>query len=185
MATKRKQISKRVRFEVFKRDGFQCQYCGASPPSVLLHVDHINPVALGGCNDQDNLVTSCEPCNLGKGAVSLSSVPQSLKDKAAAAAEREAQLLGYQAILEARLERLENECWRIVRCLFGENTESTRRDYYESIKRFVDRLGVHVVLDAAHSALARGDIGRTDDRRFRYFCGICWHKIRECEAASA
>lgn len=36
--TKRKSISKKVRFEVFKRDGFSCQYCGATPPGALLHV---------------------------------------------------------------------------------------------------------------------------------------------------
>lgn len=37
----RRNVSKRTRFEIFKRDGFACQYCGAHPPSVLLHVDHI------------------------------------------------------------------------------------------------------------------------------------------------
>ena len=62
----RKAIPKRVRFEVFKRDNFKCQYCGASAPGVLLHIDHINPVAKGGTNDILNLVTSCEGCNSGK-----------------------------------------------------------------------------------------------------------------------
>lgn len=61
-------ISKKVRFEVFKRDGFKCQYCGRSAPDVILHVDHINPVSNGGNNDIMNLVTSCSECNLGKGA---------------------------------------------------------------------------------------------------------------------
>lgn len=31
---KRKAISKRVRFEVFKRDSFKCQYCGKCAPDV-------------------------------------------------------------------------------------------------------------------------------------------------------
>lgn len=43
----RKAISTRTRFEVFKRDGFKCLYCGRTPPSVLLHVDHIIPVCSG------------------------------------------------------------------------------------------------------------------------------------------
>ncbi len=64
---KRKAISKRVRFEVFKRDGFKCQYCGRSAPDVLLHVDHIHPVAKGGSGDILNLATSCADCNSGKG----------------------------------------------------------------------------------------------------------------------
>jgi len=38
----RTPISKRVRFEVFKRDGFQCQYCGASPPP-----ESIDPRVMG------------------------------------------------------------------------------------------------------------------------------------------
>src|ERR1043166_5770992 len=93
---KRKALSKKTRFDTFKRDGFRCQYCGAHPPGVLLHVDHVVAVAGGGTNDIDNLVTACEPCNLGKGARSLQVVPQSLAEKAAAVAEREEQLLGYQ-----------------------------------------------------------------------------------------
>lgn len=62
----RRSISKTVRFEVFKRDSFKCQYCGATAPQVLLHVDHIAAVAKGGTNELTNLVTSCESCNLGK-----------------------------------------------------------------------------------------------------------------------
>lgn len=66
--SKRKSLSKRLRFEVFKRDNFTCQYCGAKAPDVILHVDHINPVAKGGDNDILNLITSCSDCNGGKGA---------------------------------------------------------------------------------------------------------------------
>lgn len=62
----REAIRKSVRFEVFKRDNFTCQYCGAKAPDVVLHVDHINPVSKGGDNEIINLITSCEPCNLGK-----------------------------------------------------------------------------------------------------------------------
>lgn len=64
----REPISKKLRFEVFKRDTFTCQYCGAKAPDVLLHVDHIHPVAAGGKSDILNLITACVGCNLGKGA---------------------------------------------------------------------------------------------------------------------
>lgn len=63
---KRKPLSKKIRFEVFKRDSFTCQYCGAKAPQVTLNVDHIKPVASGGNNDILNLVTSCSGCNAGK-----------------------------------------------------------------------------------------------------------------------
>ena len=62
----RKAISNKVRFEVFKRDGFKCQYCGRSAPDVVLQVDHIIPVCEGGDNDLLNLVTACFDCNNGK-----------------------------------------------------------------------------------------------------------------------
>ena len=63
---KRKSIPKSLRFEVLKRDKFTCQYCGASAPAVVLHIDHINPVANNGAADITNLITSCAGCNLGK-----------------------------------------------------------------------------------------------------------------------
>lgn len=68
----RKAISKRVRFEVMKRDSFTCQYCGKSAPEVILHIDHIKPVSKGGNNGILNLVTSCQSCNLGKSNIELS-----------------------------------------------------------------------------------------------------------------
>lgn len=63
---KREHLSKTLRFEVFKRDSFKCQYCGAEAPNVLLQVDHIEPVSKGGTNDITNLITACDGCNNGK-----------------------------------------------------------------------------------------------------------------------
>mgnify|MGYP003139301238 CR=1 FL=1 len=70
--SKRKPISKKLRFEVFKRDSFKCQYCGQDAPDVILNVDHINPVKNGGNNSITNLITSCFGCNSGKSARLLS-----------------------------------------------------------------------------------------------------------------
>jgi hypothetical protein len=70
----RQPTGKRLRFEVFKRDYFTCQYCGAQPPAVVLVIDHVTPVAGGGLTTADNLVTACEACNQGKGARSLGEV---------------------------------------------------------------------------------------------------------------
>jgi len=59
----------RIRWLVLLRDGFMCQYCGRTPylHSVELHVDHIHPISEGGSDKEDNLITSCTDCNLGKG----------------------------------------------------------------------------------------------------------------------
>ena len=64
-----RNINYRTRFKVMQRDNFKCQICGASPATqagVLLHIDHIVPVAKGGQATMDNLQTLCQKCNLGK-----------------------------------------------------------------------------------------------------------------------
>lgn len=97
----RQSIKKSVRFEVFKRDSFTCQYCGKSAPDVVLHVDHIKPVSKGGENDLLNLITSCVDCNLGKGARELSddSIVAKQREQLEELAERHNQL---QMIIEWR-----------------------------------------------------------------------------------
>jgi hypothetical protein len=69
--SERQPLSKRLRFEILKRDGFRCRYCGANSSQVLMHVDHVVPVADGGGDDPANLVTACADCNLGKSDVPL------------------------------------------------------------------------------------------------------------------
>jgi len=69
---KRITVSKKIRFEIFKRDSFTCQYCGAKAPDVILECDHIEPVSQGGTNDILNLIASCFDCNRGKGKRRLS-----------------------------------------------------------------------------------------------------------------
>lgn len=64
-------LSKRTRFEVLKRDGFSCRYCGATAIAGLLEVDHVIPVAEGGLDVPENLVAACLDCNRGKSAVPL------------------------------------------------------------------------------------------------------------------
>ena len=80
--TERKGLSKKLRFEVFKRDSFTCQYCGKSAPSIVLEVDHIKPVSKDGDNDITNLITSCVDCNRGKSDRELSDDAVVLKRKA-------------------------------------------------------------------------------------------------------
>lgn len=56
-----------IRFQVFQRDNFTCQYCGNTPArGALLEADHIVPRAKGGPDTLENLVTACWECNIGK-----------------------------------------------------------------------------------------------------------------------
>lgn len=63
---RREELSPSVRFQILRRDNYTCRYCGARPPEARLEVDHMVPVALGGKNDEINLVTACRECNIGK-----------------------------------------------------------------------------------------------------------------------
>jgi hypothetical protein len=67
MKVERAKMSASVRYQVLVRDKATCQICGASKKDgVILHVDHILPVAKGGKSTLDNLRTLCDRCNLGK-----------------------------------------------------------------------------------------------------------------------
>ena len=99
---KRKGISKKKRFSVFKRDDFTCQYCGSHPPNVVLHVDHIHPVSKGGTNEEENLITSCFSCNNGKGAETLDVAPISTEKKIEIQKEKLDQYEGYLRLVDAK-----------------------------------------------------------------------------------
>ncbi len=53
-----------TRQNIFKRDGYRCQYCGAIDNLTL---DHVIPKSRGGSSTWDNLVTACKTCNSKKG----------------------------------------------------------------------------------------------------------------------
>ena len=120
----RRSLSKEIRFEVFKRDKFTCQYCGKSAPDVVLEVDHIKPVSKGGNNDILNLVTSCFECNRGKTNVELSddSTVKKQQRQIKELAERKEQL---DMLLQWRscLSNLENDYVDAVVNIFIQNTD--------------------------------------------------------------
>jgi hypothetical protein len=68
---KRKAISKKLRFLVLQRDGFQCCLCGKTAKETKLEVDHKIPVAKGGTDSLNNLWTLCIDCNRGKSDLSI------------------------------------------------------------------------------------------------------------------
>ncbi len=53
-----------TRQNVFKRDNFNCQYCGTSRELTL---DHVVPKSKGGRSSWENLITACKRCNARKG----------------------------------------------------------------------------------------------------------------------
>jgi hypothetical protein len=58
-------IPSRLRWQVFRRDGYACCNCSAKED---LTVDHIVSELNGGETELENLRTLCRPCNSSKGA---------------------------------------------------------------------------------------------------------------------
>ncbi|MDJ0859357.1 MAG: HNH endonuclease [Dinoroseobacter sp.] len=67
-----------TRFNLFLRDEFSCQYCGAKGD---LTFDHVTPRARGGITSWENVVAACSRCNLKKGSKTLSQSGMSLRKK--------------------------------------------------------------------------------------------------------
>ena len=74
----RRSTIKVGRRRVFKRDGYQCGYCGSKRN---LTIDHIIPRSKGGGNSWDNLVTCCSKCNNQKDSKTLEEAGMKLRVK--------------------------------------------------------------------------------------------------------
>lgn len=191
---KRKGVSKKTRFDVFKRDGFKCQYCGAVPPDAILHVDHIVPVAGGGDNDPDNLVTACAACNGGKSDRPLDTAPASMLMAKEELTERREQMKAYaQWKLEKRQHKdaeikLISAHWcNLLLPPDQQNTYRCGTMRERSLKIFLSKgmadEDITELMEVAVSVCCPSF--HNDDRAWRYFCGCCWHHIREGSGEAA
>lgn len=177
---KRKALSKSIRFEVFKRDKFTCQYCGRSVPDVVLHVDHIKPVAEGGTNEIINLITACSDCNLGKGKRELSddAVVKKQQKQIQDLAEKNEQLEMYVEWRES-LRGLEERKVDAVADVFlmytgsGPNANG-RRDIRKLLKKFT----LEEIMDAAEISINAYYTGseKSWEYAFSKMGGVCYNR---------
>lgn len=145
---KRRAIPKKLRFEVFKRDKFKCQYCGKGAPDVVLVIDHIHPHSKGGANTILNLITACDPCNNGKGA-------RTLDDDSVVAKQRDQ--------LEQMQERRDQlammmEWQRGLASLTDESVESIAKFYAECVPGWVLNESGRADVRAALASLSVSDV---------------------------
>lgn len=161
----RKAISKKNRFEVFKRDSFQCQYCGQSAPDVILEIDHIAPVSKGGSDDITNLITSCFDCNRGKSdrTIDDNSVISKQKRQLDELNERRNQL---EMMMEWRksLKSIDEDKAQIVKDEFEEATNATVTESgMKSVQQWVKKYELNTLLDALEKSVyqyADSDVGK-------------------------
>jgi len=69
------------RRNIYRRDAYSCQYCGARPGSELLSIDHIVPRSQGGKSTWENCVLACLDCNMRKANRSVVSAGLALRRK--------------------------------------------------------------------------------------------------------
>jgi len=172
-------ISSKLRFEIFKRDGFKCQYCGRKTPDVILELDHIIPKTKKGKDDVQNLITSCFECNRGKAGTPLEQVfvRKDLKEDLCLLAEKELQLKEYNKLL-ARKRKREKRDINKVNIKVQELSNGTKvlgDPGIRSIRFFLSIFPVEKILEAFELAYNRlsdksdhPDIGNV----FKYTCGI-------------
>lgn len=167
---KRAPISKSKRFSVFERDVFTCQYCGKTPPSVVLEIDHIIPVCEGGTGDIENLRTSCMECNRGKGAKILSAHevnPMDRMRRLQEAAEDAVAAKSFAKAAEAR-DLLESSVTDHICKLL--NTDNCKRSNIGSTISAIKEFGAEKVV--AWLSRAASTCYGNENHMFKYFHGI-------------
>jgi hypothetical protein len=183
------RVSKRLRFEIFRRDNHTCRYCGRAAPEVALTIDHVVPEVLGGKTEPDNLVAACADCNSGKTSLPPDAplVEDVRQDAWRWARAMEIAAQGQRAERSERdqVRRAFYDVWS-----YGDGKGEKQAfplpvDWTESIDAFT-RAGLNMedILDAADKAIRKTTVQLR--MMFRYFCGICWRMLddrRETAAA--
>lgn len=180
-------ISRRLRFEILRRDNYTCRYCGATSPDVTLTVDHVRPITLGGTDLPDNLVTACTDCNAGKTSIDPDSptVQNVANDALRWARAIEAVMDTYR---EQRVEmdgtlNFFNHRWE--RWGWGEGDERITMprpsDWRDSVERFLS-LGLHIDILCHYIEVAMRKQGVPSAERWNYFCGCCWRTLDDAQA---
>ena len=97
---------------LFRRDGYMCLYCGDVLPSQLLTRDHVVAVSAGGCDEWENVVTACRPCNQRKDNHALEVIGMSLLAVPYAPNRAEGLILENRRILSDQMDFLRTRIGR-------------------------------------------------------------------------
>ena len=171
-------LSKSIRFEIFKRDNFTCQYCGRKAPEAILEIDHIIPKKENGTNKTYNLITSCFECNRGKSHKVLSNkiAREDLHTDIIDLKEQIEQIKFFED-LQMQRDLVELKELEIILTYWYKISEESNRGsgYCEgtSFKTFLKYLDIAEIKNAIDITYSK-----SRPNYFKYFCGICWNLIK-------
>lgn len=173
-------ISRRLRFEILRRDGFACRYCGDKAPDVKLTVDHVIAVTLGGGDEPNNLVTACQPCNAGKSSIPVDAELVADVDASALLWAKAVERAAAQRIAERGATYDKIYDWSVGSWETFTNPTTgdlmPRPDGWEdTIERFLS-LSL-TVDDLKHYTSVAMDSSAGNANVWRYFCGCCWNEV--------
>ena len=167
-------ITKKLRFEIFERDGFTCQYCGKKPPDVILEVDHMVSKFNGGGDEKINLISSCFSCNRGKSKKSITTKQRSKsqRQELIKLKEKTAQLDAYYEYKGEASKLQNNIVAKIIQRWTdaGNGIESLTEHGVKSIASLTSKYTFEDIVESIDIAFNAVHI--TYENRFKYFCGI-------------
>lgn len=176
-------ISKRLRYEILRRDNHACRYCGGAAPDVKLTVDHVVPQALGGRDEPSNLVAACSDCNSGKTSMPADAA---VVEDVAADAMRWAEAMRIVATGRAvsRMEvqerydhfQLNWNNWKYT-YMGEEKTIPLPTDWKRSVDQF---LAAGLEMEDLEELIEVAMTAKTRDE-WKYFCGCCWRRISDAQ----
>lgn len=179
-------VTKRVRYEVLRRDNHQCQYCGGAAPDVVLTVDHVIPVALGGSDDPSNLVAACKDCNAGKTSTAPDSPlvadvdAKAVQWAAAIQLAAEERRIGYEK--RAEVESWFLKIWKSWTYGGDKKTVYIPSDFGSSIHQF---LAAGLEPSDLEELVGVAMRCKTSKDEWKYFCGCCWKRVRQAQERAA
>ena len=172
-------ISKKQRFEIFKRDGFVCQYCGRKPPEIVLELDHIMSRKRKGKDEPENLITACFDCNRGKGSRDLKVAPDSIKKKKEVLKEKREQLKEFHKLQEEIQNAILEDVIKLAIHWeeLSQNKEELTAAGKRNIKHLLRTFTFYEIQEAMEIAWQKLNL----DDRFAYTCGILWTQKKQRE----
>jgi len=154
---------------------------------LTLHIDHIIPVSKGGTNEEANLVTACDQCNLGKGAKiigadkipNIKEVNEALTKEIKLNTERREQLKQYYHYKE-KLQNIKNpeqDAFNdILKRRLGYSLTSVE---FKQFKRLHDKCGLDLVIEGIGIVAEKDRDWASSEQKHRYLCGVLYNLFRE------